>query len=1011
MEHRSSPRIKVELIPSLLLLWFLFIAFALALANENTWQDLDVIASSLFHARAPYLEILVAIFSCATAYAVIIFIVGIKRSGVCHNPINVLLSPILIILLELVLYVFTIVNFRLRLDFIWFVFGAWSVPVYLLSIGFMIAIMIVLFSDIKLLWKSPRSSRKAWLQLPPRVTAIFVIMTIAIAIPVYLEILFYFPYTYVFWTNTVGMFSRYASDVDQYLVAFVTSSCGFMFLAWYTGKFGARGTGRKITLVIGFGLVSAIKVVLIGAMVQEIDTSLQGALPGLSAYSLYPFIIIAAILVLLELKSASILGRLRPSLESRHQHNIVTLIDRASRNKAFGMSLAFIVLAGTFYLAPLVVTPPNVDVQPTFEIRNVNGIPVPFENGVVYPNFELQPTMADGGSRSYINLTGNWRFSFSAGASDESFYPRTTSTVTRLGAGFESLAFDDSAWMEMAVPSSFNRLDNPIEAFRGVQGVCWYRDWFNSSLLQPGFENQTVMLKCLGSNYFTDAWVDGHYAGFHEGGFTSFALDITSLLDANLTRHLLAIRVDSIGFKTASYFDKVVPGFADWFNYAGIVRDIYIEITPRVHVARADIRATSIQPHSGSTHVARAGIVVNVSAEMSSIIPSVNITLALHQLSFPNATVVMDERTWRHVNSSIPGPVITTGSTTTILTASGLKSEEFAACSIAFQVDNLSLWTNKQPNLYALDINLSRPGAHGIIDRFVTQVGFRNFTIDGSRFLLNGVPIFLAGASIHEEWAGSGRTLTPAQIFTDLSNMKNLSCDIFRSHYPMSPRCYLYADRMGLSAWQECPDYWFNEVNFIEADIRGSTKAMFLEMVYRDFNRPSIFFQGITNEPISERLQASYALERKALLASIDSSRILGFAVASPYITTSVVTDIVGYNCYWGIEEGVLGDYYNQARYAISSVANSNPGKPIVITEFGAGNNKNNKSSTTFQEYCRAFEDNHAICGMLYWVYADYVGYSGNVGTSGVYSWDRTSQRPTGLVMHEIYSNLTSSNP
>lgn len=1010
MDRSSQYRVRVELLPPLLLLWFLFIAFALAFANESTWQTLDNIVSRLFHTQAPYMEILVVIFSCATAYAVIIFIAGLKRPGACHNPLNVLLPPILIILLELILYVFTIINFRIRLDFIWFVFGIWSEPVFILSTSFMIIIIILLLNGILPLWKAPRSNQRAWLQLPSRITTIFLVLTVGISIPVYLEILFYFPYTYVFWTNTASIFSRYVSDAVQYIVIIATSSCAFIFLAWYTGKFGSRGNGRKWTLIIGFGLISAIKLVVICLLVQEIDTTLQGTLPGLSTYSAYPFIIIEIILVLLELKSASILGKLRAYFRSHEQNKIVAFIVRASRNKAFSLSIAVLILASTFYLAPLVSSPPNVDVQPSFEIRDINGIAVPFENGIVYPSFELQPNSTDEGTRDYINLTGNWRFSFSAGASDLSFYPRTPSTISRLGSGFESLAYDDSAWMEMVVPSSFNRLDNPNKAFRGVQGVCWYRIWFNSSSLKSGFDNQTILLKCLGSNYFTDVWVDGHYAGFHEGGFTSFALDITSLLDANLTRHLLAIRVDSVGFQT-TYFDKIVPGFADWFNYAGIVRDIYIEVTPRVHVVRADIRATSIRPRSGSTHIGCADIKVNVSTEMSSTAPLINVSLALHPLNFPNKAALMDERTWRHENASMPGLTITSGSTSTILSATGSQAGQFAACSIVFSVDNLSLWTNKQPSLYALEINISKPGVRDVIDRFVTQVGFRNFTIEGSKLMLNGYPVFLAGASIHEEWACSGRTLSPAQIFTDLSNMKNLSCNIFRSHYPMTPTCYLLADRMGLSSWQECPDYWFNEVNFIEADIRGSSRVMFLEIVYRDFNRPSIFFQGITNEPISEHLQASYALERKNLLASIDQSRILGFAEASPYINTPVVTDVVGYNCYWGIEEGVLGDYYNQASYAIAAVAGANPGKPIVITEFSSGNDLNNKSMTTFQEYCRAFEENRAICGILYWVFADYIGHSGTIGTSGIYSWDRTSQRPTGTVMREIYSNLTSTDP
>ncbi|HMF31979.1 MAG TPA: glycoside hydrolase family 2 TIM barrel-domain containing protein, partial [Candidatus Lokiarchaeia archaeon] len=364
-------------------------------------------------------------------------------------------------------------------------------------------------------------------------------------------------------------------------------------------------------------------------------------------------------------------------------------------------------------------------------------------------------------------------------------------------------------------------------------------------------------------------------------------------------------------------------------------------------------------------------------------------------------------------NDSAPTLAITSGSLSCDFPTLGTAGMPFAACTIAFSADNLSLWTNKQPNLYALEVNLSGSGVPGVLDRFITQVGFRNFTIVDSKFELNGAPVYLAGTSIHEEWENSGRTLTTAQIFTDLSLMKNLSCNIFRSHYPMNPVYYLYADRLGLSAWQECPDYWFNEVNFIEADISNSTWAMFLEMVYRDFDRPSIFFQGVTNEPISEKLLVSYLQERKALLAFVDPSRILGFAGASNYLVNPgwAVTDIVGFNCYWGLEEGVLGDYYNQARSAMATVAKANPGKPILVTEFSPGNDTGNTMVQPFEDYVKAFEENPAICGILYWVFADYVGYSGSTQSTGVYSFDRTQERPTGPVMQALYTNLTAANP
>ncbi len=1012
MEQNSQHRVKIELIPSMLLLWFLFIALVLTYANQSSWQMIDKVASTLFNAQAPYIEILIVLFSCISLYSVIIVVVGLKRPSICQNKINVVLPILFIVVLELILHLYTIVNFRIRLDFIWFALGTWTVPVYLSSVCFIIVLIFLLITNIKALWSSDRSNPRTMKQMLPRTTAIFLIIAVAIAIPVYFEILSYFPWTFVFWTNLASLYLRYASDATPYWVILLACPCICIFFVGYARKFSAPGgrIGKQIRLA-GFGFACVILGVILGVTVQEIDISLQN-MQGkvLEGYATYPFIVIATILAVFGLKYVFFKEKQQEVLNHNSQRKLSVIFLRISRKKGFGISLVAIVLASAFFLTPLVISPPDVDVQPTFEIRTINGIPVPFENDIIYPNFERQPEVGNGGGRTYLNLTGTWRFLFTPGASDLSFYIRTPAIIARLGSGFESVTFDDSNWAEMAVPSSFNRFDNPIEAYRGVQGVCWYRTWVSSSSLHPDFGNQSILLKCLGANYFTDIWVDGKYAGFHEGGFTSFALDITNRLDTKVTTHLLAIRVDSIGFKTA-YYDKVVPGFADWFNYAGIVRDIYIEIAPKVHVARADIRAVSIQPYPSTAHIGNASIAVNVSMEISEQVPSINLTLALHSLSFPDKTAMMDEHPWRYLNESLDPSFRVSGSTSVILSPTDIQAGQFTACSLTFSVENLSLWTNKQPNLYALEINLSRPEDQGLIDRFVSQVGFRNFTIDNSKFLLNSAPIYLAGASIHEEWANSGRTLTSEQIFTDLSNMQNLSCNTFRSHYPLHPIYYLYADRLGLTAWQECPDYWFNEVNFIEANLRGSTVAMFLAMLYRDFNRPSIFFQGVTNEPISEKLLASYLQERKILLASTNPSRILGYAEASQIITAAVVSDFVGFNCYWGLEGGILGEHYEQATYAISVVAANNPGKPILITEFGTGHTLSDSNNITFQEYCRAFEDNPAIAGMLYWVFADYVGYADTVDPMGIFNWDRSNQRPTAHVMGDIYSNLTSTNP
>nr|MDO8109088.1 glycoside hydrolase family 2 TIM barrel-domain containing protein [Candidatus Sigynarchaeota archaeon] len=1010
--NRLSKRIPVEVIPYVLVLYFVTIGLSLLIANEPEFEILNSIISELFHAKADYTHMLLIIFSAIGVYSGIVAIAGVKRPAICHNAVNILIPPAIIVLLSLILITFTSVNFRIRLDFIWFSFGAGSIFIYLLFVGGMIAIFSSLLGGFMPLWKASRVANTHRSQLSPRTTAIFLLTTLITSLPMLLTTLFYFPYVQVFWTNMNLLYRRYTEGFLQYLLILVMSACSFIFLAWYTGKYGKRGKGYKITILFGLSVTNTIAVMVLLALARDIRTKLLGELPLLELYAVLPLALILAIIAVIQLKMTSVLEKLRGLVERKVRSRFLIAMSRITKRRALGAAVVVIVAMSTFYVAPVIIPPPLVDIVPDFELREVNGITMPFQNGAIYPNFEHQPETTEGGTRTCINLTGTWRFIFTLGPSDLSYRSRTQDLLSDLGAGFESLLFDDTSWTELDVPSSFNRLDSPMAEYQGAQGVCWYRKWIASPALD-NHDNQSIVLKCLGSNYITDAWVDGNYTGYHEGGFTSFAYDITNLLLDNATQHLLAIRVDTGGFKNA-YYTKEVPGFADWFNYGGIVRDIYIDVMPRVHVIRADARATTIVPDAGSPRSGQADIILNISMELSSAIPEVSISLGLHPLSFSSSAAMLDERTWDYINNSAEiAPEIVSGSLSKNISAAGSVDGRYIAAIFTFQARNLLLWTNTQPALYAIEINITAPGIPGIVDHFFTQTGFRNFTAGSSGFTLNGAPVYITGASLHEEIASCGRTLSRTQIATDLALMQNLSCNTFRSHYPVHPFYYLLADRIGLSSWQECPDYWFNEVNLIEASARGTTIAMFLEMLFRDFNRPSIWFAGVTNEPLSEGLIVPYLQERKELLASIDRSRVLGFAAASPYLRNPAhaVTDVVAANCYWGITDGVIGDHYNQAMYATSVIASANPGKPILITEFGAGDNRYNESVQTFNEYCTAFQQQTAIHGILYWVFNDYIGYSGHWGTWGVYNRDRTQERPTGEIMRIIYSNLTQGNP
>ena len=75
----------------------------------------------------------------------------------------------------------------------------------------------------------------------------------------------------------------------------------------------------------------------------------------------------------------------------------------------------------------------------------------------------------------------------------------------------------------MAIPGSVVQYEDGVQYF----GVSWFRDLGN---VPQSFANQFILFKLLGVNYFCDIWIDGQYVGYHEGGFTCFAFDVSQLL-------------------------------------------------------------------------------------------------------------------------------------------------------------------------------------------------------------------------------------------------------------------------------------------------------------------------------------------------------------------------------------------------------------------------------------------------------------------------------------------------
>ena len=293
------------------------------------------------------------------------------------------------------------------------------------------------------------------------------------------------------------------------------------------------------------------------------------------------------------------------------------------------------------------------------------------------------------------------------------------------------------------------------------EGPVWYRRQFDYHKR----EGKRVFIYFGAVNYQASVYLNGEKLGDHEGGFTAFNFESTSLLKDG--RNDLIVEVSNVRRADA------VPALKfDWWNYGGITRDVML-----VELSSTFIEDYSVQLKRGSTREISGWVKFNgpgSSHEVRIQIPEAKIDLKTP--TTPGGTVQFE------IDASEA--------------ACGKKPSK--ECNGALQ-----LWSPENPKLYHVVVS-------GEGDSVEDEIGFRTIEVQGARILLNGKPIFLRGVSMHEEAPfREGRAFSAADAQTLLGWVKDLGCNFVRfAHYPHNENEIRLADRMGLLVWSEIPVYW-----------------------------------------------------------------------------------------------------------------------------------------------------------------------------------------------------------
>jgi beta-glucuronidase len=560
-------------------------------------------------------------------------------------------------------------------------------------------------------------------------------------------------------------------------------------------------------------------------------------------------------------------------------------------------------------------------------------------------------------SPASISLSGEWRLNVDWNGYGEK-------------DGWAKPDTDDSGWEVVNVPHTWNTM----RKYYDYEGLAWYRRRFT---VPAGAKDAHLRLRFEAVFYIAKVWLNGEYLGQHEGGYTPFEFDISNIAKPG-EENLIAVRVDNR--RSADRIPASFPsGWSyDWWNYGGIVRDVWLEVSSRAFISGQQIIST---PHLiGVDQADRATIAGTVTIQ----------NLSGDRLVGMLTADVLDDTDNRSVLSGLPKLSV------------NLPPGEEGDFQIVTEVSSPKLWHFDHPNLYRWTASLRMPDGQ-ILHSDSKTIGIRLIELKENRFYLNGEPVRLVGLTRHADSPQYGLAETGTMMSADYDDLKTLN-EVFTRpvHYPQSDYILDYADRHGILFIPEVPAWGLVEGQLANKHMREVEKQQLREMVMTDFNHPCVWAWSIGNE-FDSRTAAGHEFVKEmiALVKSLDPTRPVGFASNrigwDPAEDATALSDFVLMNQYFGTWAAPK----DQLSSVLDAIHAAWPDKTIIISEFGFEPhwNKGGAASASLdpdqyyfipettpsdseeadsqrrqliQEQMAIFRSKPFVAGVVFWTYQDY---------------------------------------
>ena len=401
----------------------------------------------------------------------------------------------------------------------------------------------------------------------------------------------------------------------------------------------------------------------------------------------------------------------------------------------------------------------------------------------------------------------------------------------------------------------------------------------------------------------------------------------------------------------------------DWFNYSGVYRDIELVALPTEYLK--DLKVNLI-PHSDFSQIRIAAETSADSGIVTVEIPELQIATSM-EIQNGKGEIVVEARP--------------------------------------------NLWSPETPILYDVTATFGQ-------DKVVDRVGFREISVEGRDILLNSKKLFLRGVSVHEDSQFTGKALRDEERLTIIRTAKELGANYLRlAHYPHHENMAKLCDEQGILLWEEIPVYW--AIAFDNPATYNNARNQLEELMCRDFNRASVIIWSVGNENLDSDDRFRFMGNLADFAHQYDNTRMVSAACLVDGETLSIKDrlaeklDIIGVNEY-------IGWYSPNFEELPQLMNNSNPTKPVIISEFGADatpglhGSVDDKGTEECQEaiYRKQIEVIRQIPyikGITPWILFDFrcprrtAAIQGYYNRKGLVSSDRTYYKPAFSVLQSFY--------